>query len=114
MRNQDSTDTHRINDPKVIAIISYLTPAGWLIALLLNNPKSDLGSFHIRQSLGIIVVSLAIRVVMYVPLIGWLVGIAAAIATFFLWVIGFIAAVEGRKKTVPFLGEQFQEWFAGL
>jgi hypothetical protein len=29
-------------------------------------------------------------------------------------VIGFIAAVEGRKKTVPFLGEYFQEWFAGL
>jgi len=114
MTSQGPTDTHRINDPKVIGIISYLMPIGWIIALILNNPKSDLASFHLRQSLGLFVIVLAIRIVMYVPLLGWLVGIIAAVATFFLWVIGFIAAVEGRKKTVPFLGEYFQEWFAGL
>lgn len=114
MSNQDSKDVHRINDPKVIAIISYLTVVGWLIAFILNNPKSEFASFHLRQSLGLIVAVVAIRVVMYVPFLGWVAGIVAAIGTFILWVIGFISAVEGRKKRVPFLGDYFQEWFAGL
>jgi uncharacterized membrane protein len=114
MQNQGSTGTHRINDPKVIGIISYLTLVGWVIAFVLNNPKSELASFHLRQSLGLFVTALAIRIVMYVPFLGWLVGIVAAIATFVLWVIGFISAVEGQKKRVPFLGDYFQEWFAGL
>ncbi len=98
MTSQGSTDTHRINDPKVVGIISYLMPVGWIIAFILNNPKSDLASFHLRQSLGLIVVALAIRIVMYVPLLGWLAGIIAAVATFFLWVC---RPLKHRKPLKP-------------
>lgn len=114
MDNPQHSESNRVNDPKVIAIVSYLTLVGWVIALILNNPKNELASFHIRQSLGLMLVSLAISIVMQVPFLGWLVGIVAAIATFILWVIGFIGAVEGQKKLIPYLGEYFQEWFAGV
>ena len=39
---------------KTIAIISYITLIGWIIALIMhNNNKTELGAYHIRQMLGI-------------------------------------------------------------
>ena len=39
---------------KTVAIIAYITLIGWIIALIMNNGnKTALGSFHVRQSLGI-------------------------------------------------------------
>jgi len=41
---------------KNIAILAYLTPFGWLLALILNGSnKDEFSSFHIRQMLGLIV-----------------------------------------------------------
>ncbi len=44
-------------DPgKTVAILSYCTLIGFIIALVLNGEqknKSELGVFHIRQALGI-------------------------------------------------------------
>ena len=43
-----------IDDGKTVAIIAYITLIGWIIALVMNNGnKTVLGSYHIRQSLGI-------------------------------------------------------------
>ena len=58
--------------PKTIAIVAYLTIIGWIIALVMNNNnKSEFASFHIRQSLGIILLGVAGRIVGELPLIGW-------------------------------------------
>ncbi len=51
--SQDSS-----NNGKTVAIISYLTLIGWIVALIMNNNnKSELGSFHIRQMLGVLIVA---------------------------------------------------------
>lgn len=101
-------------DPKVVAIVSYITIIGWIVALVLNNPKSDFGSFHVRQSLGIFLLVFASGVVMIVPVIGWIAGVAGYILAFVMWILGLISAVQGEKKLVPLLGAQFQEWFKAL
>ncbi|MDX1943412.1 MAG: hypothetical protein SFU99_22795 [Saprospiraceae bacterium] len=93
-------------DPKTIGIVAYLTLIGWIVALVLNNPKSEFASFHIRQMLGLILLS----VVSWIPFIGIIVAIFALV----LWVLGFISAVQGQMKTVPVLGDKFQEWFKSL
>ncbi len=42
---------------KTVAIIAYITLIGWIIALVMNNGnKTALGSYHVRQSLGIMCV----------------------------------------------------------
>lgn len=101
-------------DPKVVAIISYLTLVGWIAAVVLNNPKSELASFHIRQSLGLILVMGAGSMVMVVPFLGWIIGAAAIIGAFILWIMGFMSALQGEMKEVPYLGPYFQEWFKAL
>lgn len=99
---------------KTVAIISYLTIIGWIIALIMNNSnKTELGSFHIRQSLGIILVGIALAIInsfLGIAILAWIIQLAIIV----YWVLGFIGAIQGEKKLVPFLGAQFQEWFKSI
>ena len=99
-----------INEGKTAAIISYLWIPGLIIAFVMNNEKKNpFTSFHIRQMIGLMLLNIvAIFLSRYINNIaGWTVDVIA----FVLWIMGFIAALQGEEKKVPFLGEQFQEWF---
>ncbi len=102
-------------DPKIVAVLAYVTLVGWLIAVYLNsNDRSSLGSFHVRQALGIYLLGLASSMVASIPLIGWLGGLVGFVLAFLLWLIGIVSALKEEKNPVPVLGEQFQEWFRSL
>ncbi len=112
MDNPNPTQTG--TDPKVVAIVSYITLIGLIIAIVLNNPKSDLGSFHIRQALGITLLAIVGSFLNIIPILGQILYIVIILGTLVLWVIGLVSAVQGEKKPVPVLGEKFQEWFRSL
>ncbi len=96
-----------LSDGKTIAIVAHLTIIGFLIALVMNSSnRTEFGSFYIRQTLGIFLLTL----VGFIPLIGWF----ALIAVFILWLISLVGALGGNKKPVFLLGEQFQEWFKSI
>ena len=101
-------------DPKLISILAYITILGWIIAVLMNNPKSQLGSFHIRQSLGILLLGTVSSFIGFVPFMGPPAVFFGSVLAFVLWIIGFVAAIRGEEKEVPVLGEKFQEWFDSL
>jgi uncharacterized membrane protein len=93
---------------KLVAIISYITLVGWIIALVLNQSnKTDLGSFHIRQALLIMIASV---VLWWIPFIGWILNIVV----FIFWIMGLVYAIQGQMKEVPLLGAWAQQWFKGL
>ncbi|MDM1292957.1 hypothetical protein HX021_01440 [Sphingobacterium sp. N143] len=100
------------NDGKTVAIISYLTIIGLIVAIIMNNKeKTSLGQFHIRQSIGISVTGMALGLLRFVPGIG---GIAISIVGVILLIaliLGLLAAFSGEKKALPFIGEKYQEWF---
>ncbi len=102
--------------PKTVAIISYLTIVGWIVALVLNNNNpSSLGKFHIRQSLGIILISVAASLLASIPILGWIISLALSILSFVLWIIGILDAIAERdNKPVPLIGEQCQIWFQSI
>ena len=96
------------NNEKFVSILSYITIIGWVIAFIINrNKKTDLGSFHQRQALIIIIAGL---IASYIPTIGWLLGIIV----FVLWVMGLVYAIQGKKKEIPLIGSLAQKWFKGL
>ena len=102
-------------DPKTVAIISYLTLIGFIIALVINSSnKSSFASFHIRQMLGLVATSFALSICNFVPILGQIVWIVGTIILFVLWIIGFMGALNNEEKVVPILGEKFQEWFKGI
>ena len=107
-------ENQTVNEGKTIAIISYLTIIGTIVAYVMNTSKKNtFASFHIRQMIGIFILGIINKYVIY-DVIGSFFGWTVGIFVFILWVIGFIAAIKGEEKTVPILGEYFQEWFKSI
>ncbi len=103
-----------VNEGKTMAIISYITWIGTLIAFIMNNDKKNsFAAFHIRQMIGLSLLSIVNSFVVY-KYIGFGASSIIGIGLFVLWIIGFIGAVQGEEKSVPLLGDQFQEWFKGI
>ena len=102
-------------DPKTIAIIAYLTIIGLIIAFLLNNDKKqEFSSYHIRQSMGLALCSVALFIVGMIPVLGWIVSFLGSIFLLLLWVLGLLNAINNEIKPVPVLGEYFEEWFKNI
>lgn len=97
-----------LSDGKNVAIIAHITLIGWIIALVMNNSnKSELGSFYIRQMLGLIIVSF---ILYFIPIIGWILNLVLIV----FWIMSLIGALGGEKKLTPVLGNYFQDWFKSL
>lgn len=107
-------ENQTVNDGKTMAIISYITVIGTIIAFIMNtSKKNSFASFHIRQMIGIFLLSMVNKYLIYDLLgatAGWIVGVLV----FVLWLIGIIGAVKGEEKLVPVIGEHFQNWFNGI
>lgn len=109
---------------KTVAIISYITLIGLIIAFVMHNDdknKSELGAFHIRQSLGIsltaIVLSIAQFIFVFIPIIGWIINAVISISLVGLvvfWILGLVAAINQEKKEVPLIGGFYQNLFQGI
>jgi uncharacterized membrane protein len=103
-----------VQEGKTIAIISYITVIGTLIAFIMNQNKQNyFASFHIRQAIGIFVLGLLVNFLQRYTDFGWL-DMLLGIGVFILWIIGLIGAIQGEEKRVPLLGDQFQEWFRNI
>jgi len=119
--NAQNPQQANAGDAKVVALLSYITLIGWIVAVVMNGSekKSDLGTYHIRQSLGLMITVLAISILqgilVFIPFIGW--GIALVLNFGYLgvmvfWVLGLIAAINAEMKPLPLVGELFQKWFS--
>ena len=93
---------------KTVAIVAHLTLIGWIIAIIMNSSnKTELGSFYIRQVLGIMLLGFVLGIIPVINLFAW-------ILPFILWIASLIGAINGNQKPVFLLGEYFQDWFKSL
>ena len=109
-------------EDRTTAIISYLTIVGFIVAIVLHtNKKTALGAFHLRQMLGFIIAGIAVSIAVsitavilaFIPFVGpFLIGLLWFVlwaGGFALWVMGLIAAIQGKQTPVPVIGEQIQK-----
>src|SRR5690606_4858478 len=102
-------------DGKTTAIVANLTWIGLVVALVMNsNAKSSLGTFHIRQSIGIMLTGIASSFVAIIPFLGWIVALVGAILVLVMWITSFLNALSGKEKGALFLGDKFDVWFAAI
>ena len=102
---------NEIEQGKQTAIVSYLTIIGTIIAIFMNNEtKNWFASFHIRQALGIFITFFLLGYpIGYFD--NWMVTASFWTFIFILWIFGFMNALNGEQKPVPFLGELYQKLF---
>lgn len=104
-------ENQTIKNGKTIAIISYLTYIGSIIAFILNNDKkNEFAAFHLRQAIGLGIIYLLVEILTAFSFHGILKS-AFYLFLLILWFIGFISAIKGEYKKVPFFGDAFQKWF---
>lgn len=122
----EPTNPFARDDNKAAAIVSYFFIVGWLIAyfgLYINN-KTSLASYHLRQTLlfHIIAMILKFAVAAAIGLIWLSTGMFSPhslmsliyLGLFIIWLIGLIAAINGEKKPIPFIGESAQGMFSSI
>jgi len=106
--------------PRTIAIVSYITFIGWLIAYfgLYRGNKSPFSAFHLRQALCLHLISLILRIaysfnIPSFPFLDIVIGVLG-IGLFVLWLNGFIHALNGKTKPLPIIGIAAQKMFRNL
>jgi uncharacterized membrane protein len=91
-----------------VAILSYIYILGWIIAILLHGKnKTELGTYHLRQALGL-------HITFHLLLLFGTVGKILSLLIVIFMIIGLIYAIQGDKKPVPVAGELFQSLFKGI
>ena len=114
-----STDTPPpaapVKEDSTVAILSYITIIGFIVAIVLHgNKKTALGSFHLRQALGLFITAFLGGIVLaLVPVVGWMLLPFFWLAILVMAVMGIVAAASGQQKPLPVLGSKYQQWFGG-
>ncbi|ACU62793.1 DUF4870 domain-containing protein [Chitinophaga pinensis] len=97
---------------RTMAIVAYITLIGWVVAYLSyrkSDDKSPFVQYHLSQSLGIIIFSIALSIAS-----GILVGILPSMATLFyiislcpfiLMLLGIITASNEAQRPIPLIGK---------
>ncbi|MDR1282627.1 MAG: hypothetical protein LBK99_17665 [Opitutaceae bacterium] len=107
------------SEDKTVAIVSYLTLIGFIVAIILHgNKKTRLGAFHLRQVLILIIASIAVSFVLgiflVIPLVNFIAifaGIIVYLGFFVIWILGLVAAINGQQKPLPVIGKYADKWF---
>ncbi len=110
------------NESKTIALISYLTIIGWIIAFVMNgNNKTSLALFHLRQSAFLMLLAVGLYTIqfflLFIPHIGWMLSTLFGIlglGLFILWIMGLITAINGEEKPLPVFGNRIQQLLSSI
>jgi uncharacterized membrane protein len=104
-----------IEQGKPLAIVSYLTVIGVIVAYFLNKDKNnnEFTNFHVRQSLGLWLSFHALGIVIS-TLDFTLVRLLYYFCFGVLLIYGFINAVVGNDQEVPLVGGFYQRIFSSL
>ena len=97
---------------------------GFIIAIIMHNgKKTQLGTFHLQQALGLLVTGIAGCIVVmicsvilaFIPVLGWILSMVISLGFWIgmlaLMIIGIINAVNGASKPLPVVGAMYQKWF---
>ncbi len=102
-----------IQEGKTLAIVSYLTFVGLIIAIIMNLERRNPFTFyHVRQMLGLII--MLIFQIWWKPMENSWLGTSFWIVTFVCWLFGLFYAAKGEARPIPVIGEKFQEWFKNI
>ncbi len=96
-------------DPKTAAIVCYITWIGLVLAVVMADRNDPFFKFHLNNSLILVICGFAAGIVgavlCLIPVIGWLIFLAAEVFLLVCLIMGLVSAVNGECKPLPLIGE---------
>ncbi len=100
-------DKNDVEKNKVFAVLAYF---GLLCLLpILAAKDSKYAMFHGNQGLVLLIAEVILGFswvfLLFIPVIGWLIGFAAWVLILVLAIMGIVSAANGEMKPLPVIGE---------
>lgn len=92
------------NNRNIIALISYITWVGFIIALVMGDRSDRFIMHHLNQALVLNIASIVGGVLAVIPLLGSMAASIVSLAVFVLDVMGIISAYRGSTDPLPLIG----------
>ena len=93
------------NNSRTVAVISYITWVGWIIAFVIRDRNDRFVAHHLNQALMINLLKIAGGLCVALPHVGDYVSSAVGVAALVLLIMGIYRAVNWRTDPLPFIGE---------
>lgn len=88
-----------------IAVVSYITWIGWIIAFVIRDRSDAFVAHHLNQALVINLLKIAGGLCVMLPRIGESLSSGIGICALILIVVGIYRAVNWRTDPLPVIGE---------
>ena len=90
---------------KGLAVASYITWIGWLVALLARDKNDSLVRHHLNQALVLNILSTVSTILAKLgSVFAWVAG-GITLVVFIFWIWGIIRACQGSEEPLPVIGE---------
>ncbi|AZB01634.1 DUF4870 domain-containing protein [Chryseobacterium joostei] len=102
-------------DNKTLSIVSYITVFGWLVSFILGKEKpNSLLKYHLKQSLGLVIFSIALSIIINILFIVTNLEILGILGflPLILAIVGIINAANEIEKPLPIIGKMFEDKFS--
>ena len=81
---------------KILAALSYI----WVLCIIpLLFSRDEFVKFHARQGFVLFIIEVALVLVIWIPFIGWLLGLVVGIVA----LVGVLKALNGEKWEIPYI-----------
>lgn len=98
-----SSGKNDVQENKIYGILSYI---GILFIIpLLAAPKSPFAKFHANQGCVLFIAGVALGLVAWIPILGWIVGFVGWVFLLVLAIMGIVNAANGQMKKLPLIGD---------
>lgn len=97
-----------------IAVASYVTPVGWVVAMILRELSGDYSrftAFHLRQGLGLSLFEVIVYVLVNKVLDQWVLTQLLAAFLLFCAIRGIGGATKGLMRPQILLGKVYEKLF---
>ncbi|MBQ6402013.1 MAG: hypothetical protein IJI20_07000 [Firmicutes bacterium] len=95
----------RTMSPRTVAVISYITWIGWIIAFIVRDRTDAFVAHHLNQALSINLLKIVGGLCVMLPNVGDRLSWAVGVAAFVFIVMGIYRAANWRSDPLPLIGE---------
>ena len=93
------------NNSRTVAVVSYITWIGWIIAFLIRDKADGFVAHHLNQALVINLLKIAGGLCATLPHVGHSISGVVGVAAFILIIMGIYRAVHWDSEPLPVVGE---------